>query len=109
MNIFKASIVIGIVIIILALFLISDSQMKLVNLNKQLADDSKVQVKINQETHIESLYSSYKNNIDSCKEVANQANKDEAFIQDNCIKPVNNSIVGKWLKEWGREDLLVTK
>lgn len=109
MNLFKASLLVGVVFLILGVFLLSDSQNKLVELNKQLAEDSKQQLKISKERHIESLYSTYKSNIDTCREAARNAKKDENFIQENCIKPVNDSIVGQWLKEWGREDLLVTE
>ncbi|MBU1327285.1 hypothetical protein KKB64_05135 [Patescibacteria group bacterium] len=65
--------------------------------------------KINKERHIEALYSTYKDNIDTCRKAARDAYKDEQFIQENCIAPVNKSIIGQWLKDWGREDLLIVK
>lgn len=101
-KLFKIILTVGLGILILVVFLIYDTQLQTLGVDKQ-------QLKINKERHIEALYSTYKNNIDTCKKVASDASKDAQFIQDNCIKPVNNSIVGQWLKEWGREDLLITK
>lgn len=66
------------------------------------------QLKISKEQHILNVYSSYKNNIDSCISLAKQAQKDNQFIQANCIDVINSSLVGTALKDWGRSDLLVT-
>lgn len=107
LDLFKAVVIIGIVLLTLGLYLINDSLTETLAVNRQMLEDSKQQVKINKERHIESLYSTYKSNIDSCKDAARNAKMDENFIQENCVKPVNDSIVGKWLQEWGREDLLV--
>lgn len=109
LDLFKAIVIIGIVLLTMGLYLINDSLTNTLAVNRQMLEDSKQQVKINKERHIEALYSTYKSNVDTCKEAASQAKKDESFVKENCIKPVNNSIVGQWLKEWGREDLLVTK
>lgn len=61
---------------------------------------------IQRDQHILSLYSTYKNNIDSCTLLATQQGKDEQFINENCIREINNSIIGKTLVKWGRKDLL---
>ncbi len=53
------------------------------------------QYKIANETHIADLYATYNNNMTACKQEADKAKKD---VQSNCIKPINDSIVGKWLK-----------
>jgi|SRR6185503_17790747 len=68
---------------------------------------AKEQLKIQKETHILSLYSTYKSNIDGCKQEAIAQKKDEEFIQANCIEVINSSMLGKLLKEWGQEDLLI--
>ncbi len=70
---------------------------------------ARAQLKIAGENHIISLYSSYKNNMDSCKSLALQDNKDITFIMENCIKPINSSLVGKGLYDWGRSDLLISE
>lgn len=64
-------------------------------------------LKMTKEQHIINLYTAYKNNMDSCKSLANQSNQEKAFIQENCIMPINNSLVGKGLVDWERSDLLV--
>lgn len=106
MNLFKISIVVllGLVTGLVALlaFVVNDTQTQLLGVEEQ-------QLKVNKEQHIEYLYSTYRSNINSCKELAKEEGKDEAFIKENCITPVNNSIIGQWLKEWGRDDLLITE
>lgn len=67
----------------------------------------KEQLRIQKEQHILSLYSSYKNNIDTCTSLATQAGKDMQFIKDNCINEINSSLVGKALTEWGQSNLLI--
>ena len=67
----------------------------------------KEQLKIQREQHILGLYSTYKNNIDTCTQLAKQAGKDDLFIKDNCIKEINSSLIGKAIVEWGRSELLV--
>lgn len=64
---------------------------------------------IQKEQHILGLYSTYKNNIDSCTALATQQGKDEQFINDNCVKEINNSLIGQALIQWGRKDLLVSE
>lgn len=70
---------------------------------------SKEALKIEKQAHIKDIYSDYKSNIDSCKATALEMKKDQLFIDQNCIKPLNDSILGKWLTEWGYGDLLITK
>jgi len=67
------------------------------------------QLKIQKETHILSLYSGYKNNIDGCKREAATQKKDEKFIKENCIDVINASLLGELLKGWGKENLLIKK
>ena len=70
---------------------------------------SKEMLEIEKQAHIKDLYSDYKSNIDSCKATALEMKKDQLFIEQNCIKPLNESILGKWLTKWGYSDLLITK
>lgn len=76
----------------------------------QMRTDSEIgaqQLKIQTQTHVDALYSTYQANIQSCEASAREAEKDEAFIKENCIKPINESPIAKWLKEWGYKRLLV--
>ena len=76
----------------------------------QMKTDSEIralQLKIQTQAHIDALYSTYQANIQSCEAGAREAEKDEAFIKENCIKPINESPIAEWLKEWGYGHLLV--
>ncbi len=76
----------------------------------QMRTDSEIaaqQLKIQTQAHIDALYSTYQANIQSCEAGAREAEKDEAFIKENCIKPLNESPIAKWLNEWGYGQLLV--
>lgn len=90
-------------------FLIAGSVVVITILLYNLFTIQQQELKISQEQHIINLYSSYKNNIDTCKRLAVEAKKDNIFIQENCIKPINSSLVGNGLKDWGKSDLLVTE
>lgn len=75
----------------------------------QKEDELQVQreiLKIQEEGHIDSLYTVYQNNIATCRVQARERNRDESFIKENCIKPVNQSIIGQWLQERGYGSLL---
>ena len=63
-------------------------------------------LKIQEEAHIDNLYTVYQNNISACRGQAREAGRDAAFIQENCINPVNQSIIGQWLQERGYGSLL---
>ena len=65
------------------------------------------QLKMQTQTHVDALYSTYQANVQSCEASAREAEKDENFIKENCIKPINESPIAEWLKEWGYGYLLV--
>lgn len=65
------------------------------------------QLKIQTEAHVNALLSTYQANIQNCEASAREAEKDEAFIEENCIEPINASPIAKWLDEWGYSHLLV--
>ena len=67
------------------------------------------QLKIQTQAHVDALYSTYQANMQSCEAGAREAEKDEAFVKENCIKPINDSPIAKWLKEWGYGHLLVNE
>lgn len=76
----------------------------------QIRTDSEIktrQLKIQTQAHIDALYSTYQANIQSCEAGAREAEKDEAFIKENCIKPINDSPIAEWLREWEYGHLLV--
>ena len=65
-------------------------------------------LKVQDEAHVDNLFTVYQNNISTCSRQAREAERDEAFIKENCIKPVNESIIGQWLQERGYGSLLET-
>lgn len=75
-----------------------------------MSTDSKIKSKeltIQTEAHVDSLYSTYQANIQSCEASAREAKKDDKFIRENCVRPINDSPIADWLKDWGYENLLV--
>lgn len=75
----------------------------------QMRVDSEIraqQLKIQTQAHVDALYSTYQANIQGCGAGAREAEKDDAFIEENCVKPINDSPIAKWLREWGYEHLL---
>lgn len=63
-------------------------------------------LKIQEEAHIDNIYTVYQNNIATCRRQALETGKDQVFINVNCITPVNQSIIGQWLQDRGYGDLL---
>lgn len=99
---FKPLIVISIAVFLVLFYWFLQNQTQQVSVLQE-------QIKIQKETHILSLYSEYKNNIDGCRREAATQKKDEQFIKENCIDVINASLLGESLKGWGRENLLITK
>ncbi|MFW5885319.1 MAG: hypothetical protein ACOCUF_03785 [Patescibacteria group bacterium] len=66
-------------------------------------------LEIEKEQHIDNLYSIYKQNLLNCKKEAISSKKDETYIKENCIEPINNSIIANWLKNRGYEHLIKTE
>ena len=105
MNSFQKFIIlisIGFGIALLYLILLS------VNIQRQEVTINKERLLIEKEEHVDKLYSIYQNNITACISQARKGNKNKDYIVENCIKPVNESIIAIWLKDRGYENLLKT-
>ena len=72
---------------------------------KMLAIEEK-SLSIEEEKHIDNLYSIYQENMNICKQNALEQKKDNEYIKENCINVINNSIIANWLKERGYGDLI---
>ena len=81
------------------LFITIDIQMQKLEIQRK-------QLMISEEQHIDKLFSIYQNNIAACITQAKKNNRDDNYINENCIKPINNSIVAQWLIERGYGNLL---
>lgn len=101
MSLYKITIVVLLSFLVSSTCLIFVTQREMVTIQKEQLDLAK-------DAYLDGVYATYKGNIDTCKEAAKQAKKGQEFIEENCIKPVNDSIVGQALKKWGRNDLLVS-
>ncbi|PJA02234.1 hypothetical protein COX73_01850 [bacterium (Candidatus Gribaldobacteria) CG_4_10_14_0_2_um_filter_36_18] len=82
------------------------SLITLVNIKEQELDLQKKQAAVTEEEHIDKLFSIYQNNIATCAAQAQKNKKDKDYIMENCIKPINDSIIAQWLVERGYGDLL---
>lgn len=74
---------------------------------KNQSDILNEQLKIQRESHILNVYSTYKSNMDLCRQDAAAQKKEKEFIQANCVEALNSSVLGKSLQDWGKEDLLI--
>lgn len=101
-KIFKASLIIGVAGFLLFSYIFTTNQSSQLSLIEE-------QTKIQREAHILNLYAEYRNNIDNCRQDALSQDKNEEFIKVNCLDVINSSLIGDLLREWGKENLLITK
>lgn len=61
---------------------------------------------IEQEKHIDNLYSIYQENMSICKKNASEQGKSNDYIKENCVNVINDSIIANWLKDRGYGNLI---
>lgn len=94
------------ILLVGSLFWIGLSLSKQEKINAEMfAMQKKIQT-IEEQKHIDNLYTIYQENMSGCKKEALAQNKKDDYIKENCINVINESIIAKWLKEWGYNDLI---
>lgn len=99
----KNSIIIAIVII-LAVMILSYFQYANLELKRK-------EIRIEQESYISTLITSYKSEVQACKTAAVNSKPEDlnTFIKENCLDPINKSRVADLLRSWGKENVLETE
>ncbi|OGI25779.1 MAG: hypothetical protein A3J76_00965 [Candidatus Moranbacteria bacterium RBG_13_45_13] len=74
--------------------------------NSKLMEIEKKKLSIEEEKHIDNLYSIYQENMSTCKKNAIDQGKDESYVKENCVAVINNSVIANWLKDRGYGNLI---
>ncbi len=75
-------------------------------INSKMVEIEEKKLVIEQEKHIDNLYSIYQENMSVCKKNATEQGKNESYIKENCVNVINNSIIANWLKDRGYGNLI---
>ena len=75
-------------------------------INAKMVEIEEKKLAIEQEKHIDYLYTVYQDNMSGCKKNASDQGKDEKYIKEKCVDVINNSIIANWLKDRGYSDLI---
>ncbi len=94
------------ILLVFSLFFIGVSLQKQGNINEKMVGIEEKKLSIEQEKHIDNLFSIYQENMSICKKNATEQGKNNDYIKENCINVINDSIIANWLKDRGYGNLI---